>query len=102
VYENVKYFVNGGKDIALLLCVSGGVDSMAMLHLMAGIKNRFSASLDLRIEVINFNHKLRPEADNEKLLVEKWAQHYQFPFHYRERDPGVKFNESSVPADARR
>lgn len=47
----------------ILLCVSGGLDSMAMLHLMASLKNTTFPKLHL--EVINFNHKVRPESDEE-------------------------------------
>ena len=56
---------------------------MAMLHIMANVKKRFST--ELIIEIVNFNHKLRAEADEEKVFVEKWANNYNFKFHYRER-----------------
>ena len=46
-----------------LLCVSGGVDSMALLHIIAKIRNRWSPSLELA--VIHFNHMLRQEAGEE-------------------------------------
>ena len=46
----------------VLLSVSGGLDSMAMLHILASI-SRLQLPLDL--EVISFNHKLRPESDEE-------------------------------------
>lgn len=47
----------------LLLCVSGGSDSMAMLHIMSEIRtNNYP---DLNLQVINFNHKARAESDEE-------------------------------------
>lgn len=46
----------------ILLSVSGGLDSMAMLHILTAI-NRKHLPLDL--EVISFNHKLRAESEEE-------------------------------------
>jgi tRNA(Ile)-lysidine synthase TilS/MesJ len=52
------------KDNSLiLLCVSGGCDSMAMLHAFGDLKKTEKPELD--IKVVNFNHKLRSESDEE-------------------------------------
>jgi len=45
----------------LLLCVSGGVDSMAMLHAVARVRSRFSPPL--QVDVAHFNHKQRSASD---------------------------------------
>ena len=66
----------------VLLSVSGGVDSMAMLHLLAAVGNS-SGTMPLDIEVISFNHKLRPESDEEMSFVASWASKYGLPFHER-------------------
>lgn len=47
----------------ILLCVSAGSDSMAMLHLLQAVKQRLFQQLDLH--VVNFNHKARKESDEE-------------------------------------
>ena len=65
VFDNL---CQGGIELhktRILLSVSGGCDSMAMMHIFARIKRDFATSLTL--EVVNFNHKRRPEADNEVL-----------------------------------
>jgi tRNA(Ile)-lysidine synthase len=49
-------------DSYVLLAVSGGLDSMAMLHILSRISRLY---LPLNLEVISFNHKLRPESDEE-------------------------------------
>jgi asparagine synthetase B (glutamine-hydrolysing) len=49
-------------DSYVLLAVSGGLDSMAMLHILSKISK---SNLHLNLEVISFNHKLRPESDEE-------------------------------------
>ncbi|AVX03365.1 tRNA(Ile)-lysidine synthetase [Maritalea myrionectae] len=54
------------------LAVSGGPDSMALMHLAA----RFAAQQDQDIElvVLTVDHGLRPEAAEEALLVQRAAQ----------------------------
>ena len=37
----------------------------------------------LEINVLHFNHKLRPEADHEQNFVKSLAEHYKIPFHYK-------------------
>eukprot|EP01038_Epipyxis_sp_PR26KG_P007598 gene7598-10347_t len=72
---------SGMPHNALLLCVSGGSDSMAMLHVLARVKQRFHPGLTL--EVINFNHKLRIESDEEAEFVRHWCNSYNLTFHER-------------------
>jgi len=49
----------------ILLNVSGGSDSMAMLHVFASIQQFLCSSL--KIEVVHFNHKFRVQSDEEVL-----------------------------------
>ena len=51
------------RSVLFLLCVSGGSDSIAMLHIFNNIRKRLESNLN--IEVINFNHKMRFESDEE-------------------------------------
>ena len=67
------------KPLKLILCVSGGCDSVSLLHLL----QRLSTLLLLRLHVLHFNHKLRPEADNEQEFVNSLAKNYKIPFHYK-------------------
>jgi hypothetical protein len=53
----------------LLLCVSGGVDSMAMLHAVARVRSRFSPPL--QVDVAHFNHKQRSASDEVQNLHDK-------------------------------
>jgi tRNA(Ile)-lysidine synthetase-like protein len=85
----------------LILQVSGGVDSMAMLHLIAMIKkNMFMDNLDLH--VLNFNHQLRvQESVNESRFVSQWCDHYNIPFHTHTWEKIHDNNASGLPASAR-
>eukprot|EP01031_Cornospumella_fuschlensis_P038320 gene38320-46568_t len=58
----------------LLLSVSGGADSMALLHIMHSIKTRHIPGLNLK--VININHRQREESIEEATFVERWAKQY--------------------------
>ena len=61
----------------LIICVSGGCDSVSLLHLL----QRLSALLVLKIHVLHFNHQLRSEADHEQDFVKSLAENYKIPFH---------------------
>ena len=65
--------------MTLILCVSGGCDSVSLLNLL----QRLSALLFLKLHILHFNHQLRPEADHEQAFVNSLAEHYKIPFHYK-------------------
>ena len=55
------------RSTYMLLSVSGGVDSMAMLHIMGSLKQlKFPR---WQIDVVNFNHKAREESDYEVSIL---------------------------------
>lgn len=65
------------NDKKVIIAVSGGVDSMVLLHLMQSI------SEDRRPEIIvaHINHKLRPESIQEEVLVRELAKRYGLECH---------------------
>ena len=74
-----KYKKSIKKPLTLIICVSGGCDSVSLLHLL----HRLSALLFLKLHVLHFNHQLRPEADHEQAFVKSLAEQYKIPFHYK-------------------
>lgn len=50
--------------------VSGGPDSMALLHLMSVIKK----SIEIELICAHVNHNVRKESDSEKVFVEKFCK----------------------------
>jgi tRNA(Ile)-lysidine synthase len=61
-----EFFAAGDR---ILVGVSGGVDSLALLHLLA-----FSPGLPATELVVgHFNHRMRPESDADALWVRGWA-----------------------------
>jgi tRNA(Ile)-lysidine synthase len=59
----------------ILAAVSGGADSVALLHLLA----RFAARRPLRIVVAHLDHALRRGSDRDRRFVERLAADLGFP-----------------------
>jgi len=65
---------------AILLAISGGLDSVAMLDLMSQLRENYQLTLG----VIHVHHGLRGrEADEDLAFVEDLAAHYELPFFYQ-------------------
>jgi bifunctional protein TilS/HprT len=58
----------------IIASISGGMDSMALLHLLK--------ETSYKIVVVHFNHLKRDESVIEKDLVESYCKESQIPFHY--------------------
>ena len=73
--------VSSGQTV--LLAVSGGVDSMVMLHLFS----KLCEQMKLRLSVIHVNHQLRGEESmgDEKFVMEM-SEFYHIPFSYERVD----------------
>ena len=89
-----------GRGETVLLAVSGGIDSVALLravHALAGKRG-----WDLTVHVGHVQHHLRPEADAEAdaRFVEALAGEVGVPFH--RRDITVDADAGNVEACARR
>lgn len=52
------------SERAVVVSVSGGVDSVALLHCLWHVRT----TRNLQLHVLHFNHRLRPEADDEEAL----------------------------------
>jgi tRNA(Ile)-lysidine synthase len=65
-----------GRGDCVLVAVSGGPDSMALLHVLARLAPRFGA----RLSVHGVDHGLRPEAAAELALAERVATEQGVPF----------------------
>ena len=54
----------------VILGISGGPDSMALLSLM----QEFTKKVSLKLVVAHVNHNVRKESDNELLMVKKYCE----------------------------
>lgn len=62
----------------IVVGVSGGPDSMALLHFMAMIRK----SLDIPIVCAHVNHNVRKESEEEKEFVREFCEQYDIVFEY--------------------
>ncbi|MBF0786991.1 tRNA lysidine(34) synthetase TilS [Streptococcus sp. 19428wC2_LYSM12] len=65
------------KHKAVLIAVSGGKDSMNLLHLLY----KYQAIFDIRIGIAHVNHQQRQEALEEEHYIKEWAQRREIPFY---------------------
>lgn len=69
-----------GKKV--IVAVSGGPDSLALLHILWEIREEYGISL----VVGHLNHGLRPEAEKETSFVRNIANRLGIPFHWKKAD----------------
>ncbi|MBO4441034.1 tRNA lysidine(34) synthetase TilS [bacterium] len=75
--------INGfSEDPSVLVACSGGIDSLALLLLLAEVSER----LGLRIGASYVNHKLREEASEEAGFVKRVCGRLKIPFFLNEFD----------------
>ncbi|MGT2742571.1 tRNA lysidine(34) synthetase TilS [Streptococcus plurextorum] len=61
----------------VLIAVSGGVDSMNLLHFLS----LYQEKLGITLGIAHVNHKQRPESDQEELYLRQWAKEQGLPFY---------------------
>lgn len=80
--EGLRRFARPGGAVGL--AVSGGSDSMAMLHLMADV----APAIGVRLQVATVDHRLRPEAAAEAAEVGRISQTLGLPHEVLAWDHG--------------
>ncbi len=71
------------KGDKIVVAVSGGPDSMAMLDILKELKNE---KIYFEIVVSHVNHKLRKEADEEEQYVKKYCEKNEIEFYSKSID----------------
>ncbi len=66
----------------ILLGVSGGADSVCLLHVL----DRLAAANDWALAVVHVNHRIRREAGEDAVFVRKLCEQLEIPFFLREAD----------------
>ncbi len=92
-WKNIISEINSASN-SYLLAVSGGVDSVFLLHFM---KKHFSGD----IRVAHFNHHLRAESDIEERFVRDLCASLSAPCSVGHGDPEVMRSVRSIEAGAR-
>ena len=76
VWQTIEQFHMLEAGDRVLAGVSGGPDSIALLHLLDSCRERYGFELF----VVHVNHRLRPEADGEAQYVQQFCEQKQIPF----------------------
>jgi tRNA(Ile)-lysidine synthetase-like protein len=74
-----------------IVAVSGGVDSMALLHLVSGVP-------EVRLVVAHYDHGIRTDSGTDRLLVASVAERYGLPFVYEAGNLGKGASEATARA----
>ncbi len=78
VRETIRKFSLISEGERVLVAVSGGPDSVALLHVLRELKDE----LRIAIGVAHFHHGLRETAERDLSFVKELASDWDFPFHY--------------------
>lgn len=78
--------LNFRKHSKIILCISGGKDSICMLDLFYSVREEF----DLELITVHFNHSLREESDRDEKFVYDITKKYRLK-HYSIKDDVNKF-----------
>ena len=69
-----------------LVAVSGGIDSVVLLHMLVNYK-------EYEVVVAHFDHGIRPDSGDDARFVEGLAAHYNLPFVTRREELGIDVSE---------
>lgn len=75
-----------------VVAVSGGVDSMALLHALINKCHRSK----VRLVIAHLDHGIRPDAREDRQLVQEFAVQHQLPFVYHEARLGPDASEGQA------
>lgn len=78
---------------AYVVAVSGGVDSMALLHMLARMAKQDPG---YKFVVAHFDHGIRADAEEDRKLVQKVSQSYGLPCVYGEGALGPDASEDTA------
>jgi len=77
-----------------VVAVSGGVDSMTLLHALAQLVEGKDSRI--RLVVAHFNHGIREDADEDQQLVADAANRYGLPYIYEQGRLGAGVSEAQA------
>jgi len=78
VYNFIKNKIGLQPNDTIVIGVSGGPDSMALLYIL----NEFKNKMGLKIVCAHINHNKRPESEQEKIDLEQYCKKNNIIFEY--------------------
>lgn len=93
ILQEIRSLVQSEEKI--LLAISGGPDSMALLHCMRAVQEELS----LTLLMAHVNHGLRPSAKDEAAFVKGLADSYGLPFYLLEEDVHARARKEKISVE---
>lgn len=81
----------------ILIAVSGGPDSLALLFQLSGLKTR----LGLTLHIAHMDHSLRKDSRTDALFVKRWADKLKIPVIIKQLNPEIKNRKGSLEESLR-
>ncbi len=76
VYQELKHLKPELENKIIVVAVSGGIDSVVLLHVLVAVQSRFN----YKIQVVHINHGVRgPESDADSVFVSLLAKRLGVP-----------------------
>ncbi len=97
VLKTIKKYDMLSAGDTVVVGVSGGADSTALLTVLCAFKDIF----DISVHIVHINHMLRgKEAERDCEYVRTLAKEYGLPFHLLECDVAKKARDEGISAEA--
>ena len=77
LFKEIQKKAYFAKHTKVLIAVSGGVDSMNLLHFLYIYRDK----LNIEIGIVHVNHKQRKESETEEAYLREWAQQHHVPIY---------------------
>lgn len=77
IFKEIQKKAYFAKHKKVLIAVSGGVDSMNLLHFLYIYRDK----LEIEIGIAHINHKQRQESEMEEAYLCEWAEKHQIPIY---------------------
>ena len=90
--ETIKKYKLIQSQDRILIAVSGGPDSLALLLQLFSLKNK----LGLTLHIAHVDHGLRKDSHSDTLFVESWARRLKLPISIVRLDPKLKERKGSL------
>lgn len=90
--ETIKRYGLIQRGDKILVAVSGGPDSLALLSQLSGLKTR----LRLTLHIAHMDHSLRKDSRLDALFVKRWADKLKIPVTIKQLNPEIKNRKGSL------
>ena len=97
-FEHFDFIFKQKKDLRVLLALSGGGDSMLLLHLLL----RYFKGSKNTIKIVHINHNIRSDSFKDEAFVTKVGLELGVDTYIKQLNPKLRSNNESIESWARK